>query len=83
MARKSNFTVIGVYSDNGQVYAEAVNATDAFAPMGIIAMRMQHKYGDPNLEIVGAIQGLHTIQPPCNQSGKTAAACHCIELERK
>jgi hypothetical protein len=83
MARKSNYTVVGLYSDNGQVYAEAVKAKDAFAAMGVIARRMQRKYGDPNLEIVGAIEGLHTIQPPCDETGKTAAACDCIELGGK
>ena len=72
------YTVIGVYSETGQVYAEPVEASDPFAAMSIIANRMQEEDGDPNLEIVAAIKGNHYVHAPCEDSGKTAAACDMV-----
>ena len=62
----------------GQVYAEPVEDSDPFAAMSIIAKRMQEEDGDPNLEIVAAIKGNYYVHAPCEDSGKTAAACDMV-----
>lgn len=66
------FTVIGVYDNDGQVFAATVTDEDAHAAMRQVAA--EAGVADSDLQILGAIEGHHEIVPACEDSGKSAHA---------
>lgn len=62
------YTVIALWEDSGEPYAQDVEAQDAFDAMHKIALQ------NPSSDfcIVGAIEGFHTLTAPCDESGKSA-----------
>jgi hypothetical protein len=70
------WTVIGFYDDNGQAFAEHVEATDQFAAMGRIGKRL----ADSELVIVGAVAGEHELHPPGDDNDKIATATDLADL---
>jgi hypothetical protein len=63
------WTVIGFYDNDGQSWAQHVEATDPHEAMRFVSLGQY-----PELVIVGAVPGKHMIVPPCEDSGKTAFA---------
>lgn len=80
MPKLKTFTVIGVYSENGQVYADEARAIDAYAAIGVIARRAKRAGNGSDLEIVCAIEGRPTLVSPGCDNGKTAYADDCVAL---
>ena len=67
----TKFTVIGLYDSSGQVFADYVEAEDAYAAMRIVATNALTP-GD--LQILGAVQGGRQLYAACEDSGKAAFA---------
>lgn len=73
-----SYTVIGVYDSDGKVFADQVEAEDAWAAMRVSAVASQ---GSSDLQILGAVEGHATLTPACDDSGKAAYACDLTEDE--
>lgn len=72
----AKFTVIGMYDDTGQAFADSVEAADASEAMRLVAAC---SLAPSDLCIIGAIEGEHTLAAPCEDSGKTAFAIDLLE----
>ena len=72
------YTVIGVYEDNGEAFAHDVQAENEQEAMTIAAV---HGNADAQLCIIGAIEGAHTLYPPCEGSQSTAYASDLAKTE--
>ena len=72
------FTVVGVYDDTGQVFADHVIARDAHEAMRLTSQPVAAWPGT-ELQIIGAIEGHHTLTAPCEDSGKAAYASDLSE----
>ena len=67
------YTVIGVYAD-GQIYCTDAEGRDAHE-----AMRAVARDGSDDLEILGAIEGAHTLIAACEDAGASAHAADLVE----
>jgi len=70
------YTVIGVYESDGESFAREVQADNEHDAMAIAA---GHANGDPELCIVGAIEGAHTLYSACESSHSSAYASDLLE----
>jgi hypothetical protein len=68
----AKFTVIGLYEDSGQVFADYVKAENAYEAIRLVALKWEDAPED--LQILGAIQGERHLYPACEDSGKAAFA---------
>ena len=73
MSAKS-FTVVGVYDDTGQVFADHVIARDAHEAMRLASRPAVAASAGTDLQIIGAIEGHHALTAPCEDAGKAAYA---------
>ena len=70
------FTVIGLYDDTGQVFADSVRAADPHEAMAIVARRR-----NDDAQIIAAVKGKHMVVPPCEDSGKSAWCCDLVDAD--
>ena len=69
------YTVIGLYHDTGQVFADFVRTTGPHEAMAIVARNRSDE-----AQIVAAVQGAHPVFPPCEDSGKSAWCCDLADV---
>lgn len=67
-----DFTVIGYYEGDGQVFADNVRAESAYDAMQISANSARECNSD--LFILGAVEGWHQLVAACEDSGCLAHA---------
>lgn len=73
----ANYTVIGVYDEDGQVYCGLVeNCSSALDAM----IQVAESNVDDGLQILGAIEGNHQIVTPSDETGNSAYAVDLREI---
>jgi hypothetical protein len=75
----NTYTVIGVYDDNGQVFTDHIMARDAHEAMRLASKPAVVASAGTDLQIIGVIEGRHTLTAPCEDRGTTAYASDLSE----
>lgn len=80
MSTSTNWTVLGMYEDNGIIYAHTVQAASAQDAMSAAAAEAVAEGNGDVLVIVGAVPGRNLIFTPGEDNYKAAYAVDLAEL---
>lgn len=72
---RTQWTVVGMYDDEGFIITWQVTASDPHEAMATAAADCE---GSESLVIIGAVPGWHDITPACEDSGKSAYAVDLV-----